>query len=245
MRVLFCKSMFVLCCALLFSACEKDNASGPRSATSAYLRAIEEYVAAARDGNFNEGRLLLGRLSALPNDMDQVDADEIAAAIEDAFRSLPLEAGNPYGDWELYHGSCEMAELVVDVVWRLTNSPDRVIDFICLQRQRYEEIAKDSERRYREVMTRQNGDAVARQELARLHNLKCNYIHSITIEDESTLMSVISNKFFSSSRHEFDASMNRLKKALGRNLGLDEQLRLLYPCGVTTNITAKAANRGI
>jgi hypothetical protein len=42
-------------------------------------------------------------------------------------------------------------------------------------------------------------------------------------------MAVISNKFFSSDRKEFDASMNRLKKALGRNLGFDEQLRLLHP----------------
>ena len=229
MKEMFCKYTFVLCCVLLFPACEKDNASGCHSARRAYLGTIEEYVAATRAGNFRESRRLLDRLTALSNNLDRVDANETVSAIEEAFRSLPLEAGDSSGDWELYRSSCKMAELMADAIWRLTNSPDRVIDFICLQRQRYEGIARDSERRYRELMRRQNGDTLARQELVRLHNLKCNYIHSITIEDESTLFSVISNKFFSSSRHEFDASMDRLKKALGRNMGLEEQLRLLYP----------------
>ena len=223
------KIALVLCCTFLFIACERNNVTDGHSASQHYLETIKEYVAATRAGNFIESKQLFRRLSDLPNEVNQRDADEIISAIEEAFMSLPLEAGNPSGDWELYRGSCQMAEFMMDVIWRLTNSPDRVIDFICLQRRRYEEMAKDCERRYHNAQQRVKDDVTPTHELVRLHNLKCNCIHSITIEDESTLMSVISNKFFTSNRQEFDASMDRLKKALGRNVGFDEQLRLLHP----------------
>ena len=132
MKEKFRRYTFVLCCVFLFPACEKDNASGCNSARSTYLGTIEEYVAATRAGNFRESRRLLDRLTALSNNLDRVDANETVSAIEEAFRSLPLEAGDSSGDWELYRGSCKMAELMADVIWRLTNSPDRVIDFIAI-----------------------------------------------------------------------------------------------------------------
>ncbi len=220
---------FMICCMLLFAACERNNAAGCHPSSRAYLKTLNEYVAATRSGNFSESKRLFRRLSDLQNEVNLEDAEKIIPMIEEAFMSLPLEAGDPSGDWELYHGSCQMAELTMEGIWRLTNSPDRVIDFICLQRRRYDEMAKDSACRYREAQQLVNDDVPSTRELVRLHNLNCNYSHSITIEDESTLMVVISNKFFSSDRKEFDASMDRLKKALGRNLGFDEQLRLLHP----------------
>ena len=226
---MFGKYMYILCCTLLFAACERNNVAGCHPASRAYLKTFNEYVAATHAGNYSESKILFRRLSDLQNEVNLEDAEKIMSMIEEAFLLLPLEAGDSSGDWELYHGSCQMAELMMDVIWRLTNSPDRVIDFICFQRRRYEEMAKDSERRYREAQRLGKYDEPHARELVRLHNLNCNYIHSITIEDESTLMAVISNKFFSSDRKEFDASMDRLKKALGRNLGFDEQLRLLHP----------------
>ncbi len=42
-------------------------------------------------------------------------------------------------------------------------------------------------------------------------------------------MEVVSNKFFSVDRSEFDKSMEHLRKVLGKNFGYDEQLRLLHP----------------
>lgn len=226
---MFGKFTLMLYCTLLFTACERNNATGCHSASRAFQKTIKEYVAATRTGDFSESKRLFNRLSDLQNEVSLEDADKIISTIEESFCSLPLEAGDPSGDWELYHGSCQLAELMMDVIWRLTNSPDRVIDFICLQRRRYDEIAKDSERRYREAQRLEKNDETYTRELVRLHNLNCNYIHSITIEDESTLMAVISNKFFSSTRQEFDNGMDRLKKALGRNVGFDEQLRLLHP----------------
>lgn len=224
---LLSRSTPVVLCALLFTSCGKSDAPDGQHTARACNELIAGAVAAARAGNFNESRRLLSRLSDLAP--DRSDANAIVSAMEDAFRSLPLESGNPAGDWEMYRCSCEVAEMMMDAIWRLTNSPDSVIDFICLQRGRYDEIAEDCQRRYRELLRRENCCGVDRPELVRLHNLRCNYIHSITVADESTLFSVISNKFFSSERREFDVCMDRLKKALGRNVGLDEQLRLLYP----------------
>ena len=55
------------------------------------------------------------------------------------------------------------------------------------------------------------------------------YLYPIELSDEHVLMEVVSNKFFSVDRKEFDKSMMQLRKAIGRNYGYDEQLRLLYP----------------
>ena len=145
------------------------------------------------------------------------------------FEGLPLEGKDESDDWNAYRRSCETADFVARKIWKATGDPDKVIDFWALQRKRYDAEAEKCESARRRAEEKVRASAQGGDESRRFHNLRCMYLHSIEMDDERTLMEVVSNKFFTASREDFDRSMNGLRKSLGRNIGYDEQLRLLHP----------------
>lgn len=145
------------------------------------------------------------------------------------FMEVPLEGINEDGDSCAYRHACETAEMIVGEIWRLTRDPDKVIDFWTIQRKRFETEAERCESAFRRAMARGRGLTGDDDESRRFHNLRCLYLDPIEIRDEHILMEVVSNKFFSVDRSEFDKSMEHLRKVLGKNFGYDEQLRLLHP----------------
>ena len=157
------------------------------------------------------------------------DQDDTILHLVRDFNEVPLEGVDEASDLGAYRRACKTAEDVAAAIWKLSGDPDRVIDFWTIQRHRFDAEAERSEELFRRAVEKERSMSHVGQDSRRFHNLRCLYLYPIEMSDEHILMEVVSNKFFSADREEFDESMAHLRKAIGRNIGYDEQLRLLHP----------------
>ena len=145
------------------------------------------------------------------------------------FMEVPLEGCDESDDACAYRNACKIAETIAGKIWELSGDPDKVIEFWSIQRKRFDAEAERCAEAFRRATEKERGMPQSSEESRRFHNLRCLYLYPIEMQDEHVLMEVVSNKFFSVGRNEFDLSMVQLRKAIGRNFGYDEQLRLLHP----------------
>ena len=174
----------------------------------------------------DDGSGQAGRDVPLLGSTDRHDA--MSRFVQD-FMEVPLEGSDEASDSCAYRNACEIAETIAGKIWELSGDPDKVIDFWTIQRKWFDAEAERCAVAFRRAIEKEYGMTKSGEESRRFHNLRCLYLYPIEMRDEHVLMEVVSNKFFSVDRKEFDKSMIQLRKVLGRNYGYDEQLRLLYP----------------
>ncbi len=171
----------------------------------------------------------VGRTGRNQPALGSIDRHDALDRLVRDFMEVPLEGIDEDGDLCAYRHARETAEAAAGEIWRLSRDPDRVIDFWTIQRKRFDAEAKRCESAFRRATEKGHGMTHGGDGSRRFHNLRCLYLSPIEMSDEHVLMEVVSNKFFSVDRGEFDKCMEHLRKVLGRNFGYDEQLRLIHP----------------
>ena len=216
----------ITCLVLLFAGCNREAGQVERNDRE-YTQRISAFIDLARKCDPERTKAAAADLVRLDPDLSMSARQEAMLLLVNGFKETPLEGQDISSDWTVYRNSCILGDAVSRELWRLTCNPDLVIDFWIHQRRLYDaEVSKcEAICRQAEKKTQMQ----AEEEYRRFNNLKCLYLHSIAMDDESTLMEVVSNKFFTTSRRDFDKSMNDVRKALGRNFGYDEQLRVIHP----------------
>lgn len=218
----------ITCLVLLFTGCNREAGQVERNGRE-YTQRISAFIDLARQGDPQRTKSAAADLVQLDLDLSIAARQAAISMLVNGFKEIPLVGQDPSSDWTVYRNSCILGDAVSRELWRLSGDPDKVIDFWVLQRKLYDAEVLKCEAICRQAEQKTQVQMQAEEEYRRFNDLKCLYLHSIDMDDESTLMEVVSNKFFTASRGDFDKSMNDVRKALGRNFGYDEQLRLIHP----------------